>query len=845
MEDENRTAECSILLLEDDPTDRELIVSVLNQGGIRCRYLYAADAAEFAAALAQGAFDLILADFSVPSFNGMEALAMARSVKPDVPFILVSGMIGEEEAVECVKKGATDYVLKSRLERLVLAARRALGELQERSRRKAAERALKESEARFRRTLTHTPFVAVRWYDGEGRVTFWNPAAEQLFGYTAEEALGRELHPTHDPADGARTFKELLRQVGDSGKPAGPAEHRFQRRDGPLRTCISTVFDLARPPEPSCFVCMDVDITEQKKAEEALRVNMARVLQQENALVALTRPPHSGDLHASIRRITETSATVLRVERVSFWRCAPVHSVMHCVDLFHLSDRQHSAGAELSRSDFPTYFNALEHSEIIAADDARAHPLTAEFTEPYLKPLGISSMLDVPIRIKGTLHGVLCHEHVGPRRHWTSDERAFAIAVANHVTLLIEEWERQQLEIQFRQAQKMEAIGQLAGGVAHDFNNLLAVIQMQSSLLIEETGLSAGVRESIQEITDAVQRASNLTRQLLSFSRRKVKQPQNLDLSILFSTTLKLLKRVVPESITLEHRFPASLPVVHADPGMIEQVLMNLVINASDAMPGGGHLQLSLEAAEVSEERAAVHPGVAPGPFICLTVSDNGAGIPPEHLPRIFEPFFTTKEEGRGSGLGLPTARNIVEQHRGWIEAESETGHGTTFRVFLPAIREALEPAAAQTRRDEVRGGREVILLVEDDPAVRSLARSVLERYGYKVLEAATASAALKIWESNRALIDLLIADLILPDGLSGRELAERLQSSKPDLKVIFSSGYSPEIITRELGLDPLRDVLQKPYSAVDLAAIVRRAVDDLAALRTTRFAAAVQIYKG
>jgi PAS domain S-box-containing protein len=386
--------------------------------------------------------------------------------------------------------------------------------------------------------------------------------------------------------------------------------------------------------------------------------------------------------------------------------------------------------------------------------------------------------------------------------------------------------ERLKLEEQFRQAQKMEAIGQLAGGVAHDFNNILAALMMQTNLLQTKENLDEETRNGLDEIARSAERAASLTRQLLMFSRRQAKQARPLDLAELVGGMTKFLRRIVGEDIVLESRFASELPPVHADPGMMEQVLMNLAVNARDAMmPSGGKLSLVLDAVSLDESHALSHPEARPGRFVRLSVADTGCGIAPEHLPHIFEPFYTTKEVGKGTGLGLATVHGIVKQHEGWIEVDSAPGRGTTFHIYLPAVEQKAGEAPVETA-PPVRGGTETILLVEDEAAVRDLARLVLERYGYTVLTAENGPAALEVWRKNKGGIDLVLTDLVMPGGLSGRALAAQLQAERPGLKVIFTSGYSNEIVSRHLDLRSGCNFLQKPYPPRALAETVRNCLD-------------------
>ena len=312
--------------------------------------------------------------------------------------------------------------------------------------------------------------------------------------------------------------------------------------------------------------------------------------------------------------------------------------------------------------------------------------------------------------------------------------------------------------------QKMEAIGQLAGGVAHDFNNLLTVIHGNTQLvLMDESQLNEENRQCLKQVTDATERAGNLTRQLLAFGRKQDIQFQPLNLNDVIANFTKMLKRVIGEHVTLQCLYARDLPPIDADVGMIEQILINLIVNARDAMPDGGSIVVTTEALDIDAAFVETHPEAQPGHFVCITVSDTGSGIYPEYLPRIFEPFFTTKEAGKGTGLGLATVYGIVKQHQGWIEVSSQVGSGTNFKIFLPANASGvLKPSAPQTKPAPA-GGNERILLVEDDADVRMVARDVLEVSGYQVWEAADGLEALNIWKANDAKMDLLLTDVIMP----------------------------------------------------------------------------------
>ena len=397
--------------------------------------------------------------------------------------------------------------------------------------------------------------------------------------------------------------------------------------------------------------------------------------------------------------------------------------------------------------------------------------------------------------------------------------------VVNYVAVKRDVTREVQLEEQFRQAQKMEAVGQLAGGVAHDFNNLLTVILMQAEMGKGEI-TSADKREAWEEIIRAADRAASLTRQLLLFSRRQVMRLETLDLNEAVTGLVSMLRRILGEDIQMQlnlHRKPLW---THADAGMIDQVLLNLSVNARDAMPAGGHLIIETAEKTLDAEQAQRNSDATPGCFVVLTVRDTGGGIPPEVLPRIFEPFFTTKDVGKGTGLGLATVFGIVKQHLGWIEVQSAPGEGAIFHIYLPASESPGSAKAVRATKPKSHGGSETILLVEDELAMRKVVRRALQQAGYRVLEAADGPAALSLSGQPGSEIDLLLTDLVMPEGMDGRELAALLLSARTNLKVIFMSGYSPELAGRQITLQPGQEFIQKPCTLDHLLEAVRRCLE-------------------
>jgi signal transduction histidine kinase/CheY-like chemotaxis protein len=387
--------------------------------------------------------------------------------------------------------------------------------------------------------------------------------------------------------------------------------------------------------------------------------------------------------------------------------------------------------------------------------------------------------------------------------------------------------DRLSLEAQLRQSQKMESVGQLAAGVAHDFNNMLTIIQGHSGMLLARSGQKPELLDSAQAIYFAAERAANLTRQLLMFSRKNVMQPKAVDLREIVSHMTKMLQRLLGETIRLEFQPPPQIPLVLADTGMVEQIIMNLAVNARDAMPDGGTLTISTSHVEVGDAYVQSHPEARSGSFVCLRVADTGCGIDQDTMARIFEPFFTTKEVGKGTGLGLATVYGISKQHDGWIDVFSEPKKGAAFSVFFPSNSrplEAMPPPLAPGA--EVRGGKETILIVEDEPVLRDMAHVILQECGYSVVEACSGREALAVWERHQGAIDLVLTDVVMPEGVSGMDLARKLLVSKPKLKIVFASGYSMDNLDTAFVHAGHAAFLQKPYTHVTLAQAVRNALD-------------------
>jgi two-component system cell cycle sensor histidine kinase/response regulator CckA len=383
-------------------------------------------------------------------------------------------------------------------------------------------------------------------------------------------------------------------------------------------------------------------------------------------------------------------------------------------------------------------------------------------------------------------------------------------------------------ELTLRQ-ERLAAVGQLAAGLAHEFNNILTVIQGHASLLLDNPNMDEDSVKSITHITDGVERTATLVKQMLAFSRKQVMQQKVVHIKETMSQIADMLGRLLGAHVVLRFDIAPQLPPITADPEMLQQIIVNLVANARDAMHSGGHLTIRASAIQFAAEDLAGKPDRRPGHFIQLSVTDTGPGIDSATINRLFEPFFTTKEIGKGTGLGLATVYGMVNQNAGWIEVESEIGVGTTFNIYFAATEWPPEKPAPKTKDPDARGGGQTILVVEDETNLRELVREILETYGYRVLDAASGREALQVWEKHKNGVDLLLTDISMPDGMSGRDLAAKLQEDNPRLPVIFSSGYSQENLEHKEQTGQCQTFLSKPYHPADLAQAVRAALDKAA----------------
>ena len=726
-------------------------------------------------------YSLILLDLQMPGLDGFQVMEGLKAIETDgyLPVLVITAQ--PDHKLRALRAGAKDFVskpfdlaevlmrvhnmLEVRLLHLEAKARAAQAETQ-------SEQAIRASELRYRR-LFETAQDGILLLDADtGQVVDANPFMKDLLGYSQEEFLGKklwEIGPFKGAGASKIAFAELQHadRIRYKGLP-------LETKDG-RRVEVEFISNAYLVDQQRLIQCNIRNITERKRAAEELRWKTAFLeAQVDSALDGILVVDNQGKKILQNQRMNE------------LWKIPPPIA----------EDKNDAAQVQ--------FITSQTKNPRLSADKVASlysHPDEVSRDEVELIDGTALERYSSPVRDKAG-------NHYG--RIWTFRD----------IT------ERKRLEEQFRQSQKMDAIGQLAGGVAHDFNNILGVIQMQSDLLKSGGNLSPAQLDFAGEIGAATQRAAALTRQLLLFSRKEVLQPRDLDLNQSISNMTKMLWRILGEDIKMQFKFAMQPLFIHADPGMMDQVLMNLAVNSRDAMPKGGRLVIETSTAEFDESVRGQSAQARPGSFVCLSVSDTGCGIPAENLPRIFEPFFTTKDVGKGTGLGLATVFGIVQQHQGWVHVYSEAGHGTTFRIYLPRLAGMSRPEPEPPALTSMRGGKETILLVEDDAFLRASVHKALSQLGYRVFEAINGVEALEVWKQHREEIHLLLTDLVMPGGMTGKGLAERLLRENPKLKVIYVSGYSAEVAGKDFPLEEGSNFLAKPVQAFKLAQTVRQNLD-------------------
>ncbi|HEY4247320.1 MAG TPA: response regulator [Lacunisphaera sp.] len=625
-----------LLHLEDNATDAELISMQIAEEWPDCKIRLVASRDDFLAALAQEEFDLILSDFSLPAFNGLEALDLVRKTGSTTPFLFLSGTIGEDNAVEALQHGAVDYLIKDRPARLIPAMRGALQQRREHQLRRRAEQHLREQAEVLDKARD-----AICVTDIEGRVTYWNQSANELFGWSGDEGRGQQLQQLFGLFNQA-LIPDALKEVKAAG--AWTKELQIAVSDGAIRHIVSR-WTLVRDAEnrPKSILLINTDVTEEKK-----------------------------------------------------------------------------------------------------------------------------------------------------------------------------------LEAQLLRSQRLEGIGTLAGGIAHDLNNVLTPIIIAVNMLRENIA-DADSRHLLDVVEKSAQHGAGLVRQVLAFARGAEGERAEIQPKLVIQDVVTLLRETLPRAISLEMDVPGELRHVVADATQLSQVLMNLCVNARDAMAGGGRLRIAAQNVSVSEALALSNPGAHPGPHVLLTVADSGSGIPRELIDRIFDPFFTTKVAGKGTGLGLSTVMGIMKAHGGFLQVQSELGRGTEFSLFFPSVAGTVETAVAETKAELPRGHGEMVLVIDDEPAVREVVRSLLKIYGYAPVVAEDGASGIALFREQQPNVGVVVTDMMMP-GIQGPEVIRELRSINPDVRVVAMSGVISE--RGEVSEDPGRLIfLAKPMTGAELLGAVQRVI--------------------
>jgi two-component system, cell cycle sensor histidine kinase and response regulator CckA len=879
-----------VLLVEDNPGDARIILELLREVDETLFQLQTVDRLDAALQrMGRAAVDVVLLDLGLPDSAGLETFRRAHAGAVEEPIIIISGLDDEDTALQAVRAGAQDYLVKGRIDGAALA----------RVIRYAIERQRAELQLRWLTLAVDQSPASVFITDPRGTIQYVNARFTEITGYAPAEAIGKTPRILKSGLNPPEYYQRLWKTIlaGETWR----AEIQNRRKTGEIYWDAVTVSPIRDSRgEIAHFLAVQEDITRRRTAENTLREREERLSQisdnikevfflqdaqlretvfinkayeemwgrtcqslydDPQSFVEAIFPEDRAAMFASLERIqqgefggdvefrvTHTDGSVrwvlahvapVRDETGNVYRIAGV-----CADV--TMRRQAQDALRESEQRARTLFETVNLIVLGLDKEGRVN-----YVNPYYlhvtgftneEVIGQDWSTFLPERVRSALQSVFQelithteHPHyenpiltkVGGERMiaWSNTVLRDASGHATGTLSIGEDiTERNRLELQLRQAQKMEAVGRLAGGVAHDFNNVLTAIFGYVDLLREEIPEGSSAHQDLAEVRKASERAAGLTRQLLAFSRQQILEPVVLDLNDLVEDFEKMLRRVIGEDVELRLALGTDVGNVRADPGQLQQTLMNLVVNARDAMPIGGTLILETANADLTEQYAELHQPVVPGRYIMLAISDTGTGMTAETKARIFEPFFTTKEKGKGTGLGLSTVYGIVKQSGGYVWVYSELGRGTTFKIYLPRVDAPAEQLLPRREPGSI-AGSETILLAEDDELLRPLAKGLLQKLGYTVLDAENAATALAAAEAHRGPIHLLVADVVMP-GASGRELARQLARLRPETKVLYVSGYTDDAIVHHGMLEPGLNFLQKPFTPATLAKKVREVLD-------------------
>jgi len=755
-----------LLLVEDMPADAELAVATLKRAGYALSFEVVDSPELFRQHLEQGEYDLVLADHNLRTWTGMDALEILQRCNKDVPLVVVTATLGDEAAVDYIKRGAADYVLKHRLDRLPLAVSRTLRDKAFREEKARLQDQILCAKREWELTFDTVP-DPVLVLDKECRIQRANRPAAELLGIGFRQMIGRKcyeiLHALDEPP--ADCPHQHLLQTGQEAR--GDIEE--PRLGKVFHVTCTPLRDTGGALRGSVHVMRD--ITERKQADEALRQSEARYRSLfENATYGIFQVGLDGSF-------VDANPALVRM-------------------------LGYGSKEELLTRNLAT--------DIFDDPEASVSLLAGHQTKAYQQGIEVAWKRKdgTPITVRATGRAV----------HDQQEQLAHIEVIAHDVT------ERRMLEKQNRQLQKFEAIGRLAGGIAHDFNNVIGAVLGWAQIGFAEAPEGSRLRSHFKKIRDQAVGAAGLTRQLLAFARRQILEPRNINLNQTIAEVVSLLEKILGAQIEVKTVQARDLMPAFADATQVEQVLMNLCLNARDAMPQGGSLLIETQNAQVDEEYCRLRAYARPGRYVLLSVSDTGVGMDAATLERIFEPFFTTKEAGSGTGLGLAMVYGIVKQHGGFVQVYSEPGHGTTFRVYFPAGAGVAEEQK-KSEPDQVQGGAETILVVEDHEGMRTMAQEALSGLGYDVLLASDGEEAVRMFEAECDRVALVVLDVVMPK-LNGPKAYVQMSARKPGLPAIFTTGYSAEMGMLSSMLERGAVILQKPYNPASLGRKVREVLD-------------------
>jgi two-component system cell cycle sensor histidine kinase/response regulator CckA len=764
-----------ILHVEDNPRDAELVRDMLQLEWPDCIITVVATREAFLAGLIRGGYDLVLSDFQLPGFNGLEALELTREKAPDVPFIFFSGTIGEERAIEAVRAGASDYVIKDRMQRLPVSIQRVMREGEEARARRRVEEALAQEQYLLLMLMENMP-DHVYFKDARSRFITVSRAMARRHGLLPADMKGKTDFDFFSEEHARQAFEDE-QTIMRTGEPMVEVEEKETWPDGSVTWVSSTKVPL-RDASGGIAGTFGIsrDITARKHAEERMR---------EQAEI-IDRAPVAIIISGMDNRITYCNDGA--------------------VQLYGLP-REALLGSLLG--------------EVLTTDTMRQLTASQSALETTGRWTGEIPVLTRSGRqFQAEFHLSLIHDAAGRPRA--------------RLTIAIDSTDKQKIQEQFLRAQRLESLGMLSAGIAHDLNNILAPVLMGAPLLRLRSTHPSDLRV-LEAIESSAARGAGLVRQILSFAHGTSGDKALLQARHLVRDIANFIQQTFPKSIDFEFDLPNDLWTVQGNPTQLHQVLLNLCVNARDAMPKGG--KLSLRLANRQMEAGAGDPAgghTVAGPYLMIEVADSGEGIPAEIMAKIWDPFFTTKGEGKGTGLGLATVRGIVTNHGGFVQVDSKPGRGTVFRIFLPAVEQTARagPASRTASPFLVRGQGELVLVVDDEISIRDLITAALGRYGYRVLAAANGNEAMALYPTRRDEIALVVTDLSMPE-MGGDELALALSRLNPAVRILFMSGATGTQTSEVLPKGAR--VLTKPFTIDRLITAVHEALEVPSTQRTAK----------